>query len=101
MPRVRPTEHKAVVNLLMSPADSVEDLAAEVIIAIDELRSKRTDYVTVVQHHPTFHMVYGPYITRNAAEKDIGNSVIAAQEGVKYMILPLTTEIDEGIEGID
>lgn len=100
MPRIRPTEHKAVVNLLCQPADSVEELAADVITAIDELRAKRTDYVIVVQHAPTFHTVHGPYLTRNAAERDIGKSVVAAQEGVRYMILPLSTDVDEGIEGI-
>ena len=101
MPRVRPTEHRAVVKLLNEPADSVEQLAADVILAIDELRTKRTDYVTVVKHAPRFVMVYGPYISIAAAKKDIGNSVIANREGTEYMILPLYTLIDEGIEGID
>jgi hypothetical protein len=100
MPRVRPRELKAVVKLLDSPAESVEQLAADVIVAIDELRAERTDYVTVVRHSvdPPFFMVYGPYITAKAAEKDIGNNVIASRPGVRYMVLPLTTEVEEGVE---
>jgi hypothetical protein len=98
MSRVRPTEHKAVLALLDAPAESVEQLACDVIVALDEQRAKRTDFVTVVQHAPGCVVVYGPYVTRNAAEKDIGRSVIADRVGVRYMVLPLSTNVDEGLE---
>jgi len=100
MPRVRSTEWKAVIKLLNEPAESVEDLATDVIMAIDALREKRTDYVTVVRHSidPPFFAAYGPYVTRNAAERDLGKSVIAASVGEQYIIVPLSTKIDEGVE---
>jgi hypothetical protein len=97
VPRIRPTEHKAVVKLLDSPAESVEELATDVIMAIDELRAKRQDYVVVAELGPSFVMVFGPYTTRNAAEKDVGKNIIASKPGCRYMVLPLSTEIDEGI----
>ena len=98
MPRVRPTEHKAVVKLLNEPAESVENLAAEVIIAIDELRAKRTDYVVLVYDPGVCTHVHGPYVTKNAALKDIGNNVYAASEGAWCTVLPLLTDVEEGIE---
>jgi hypothetical protein len=98
MPRIRPSEYRAVLQLLSAPADSVEDLATDVILAIDGLRADRTDYVSVVEMSPGFVMVYGPYITKNAANKDIGRSVFATREGMRFMVLPLTTTIDEGLE---
>ena len=101
MPRIRPTEHKAIVKLLDSPADSVEELATDVIIAIDELRAKRQDFVVIAEAGPSFVMVYGPYTTRNAAEKDIGKSVIAHKPGLRYMVVPLNTNVDEGVEVVD
>ena len=101
MPRVRPTEHRAVVKLLSEPAESVEDLAAEVILAIDDLRSKRRDYVVVVYDPGVCVHVHGPYITKNAAQRDVGNHVYAASEGAYYLITQLVTDIEEGIEGIE
>lgn len=100
MPRVRPTEVRAVAALLDSPAESVEQLATDVIAAIDELRAKRTDYVIVVQHSgwAPFFAAYGPYLTKTAAQKDVGKSVIASTVGERYVILPLNSNIEEGVE---
>ena len=98
MPRIRPSEHRAVVQLLSSPADSVEDLATDVILAIDALRAARTDYVSIVEQAPGFVMVYGPYVTKNAAYRDFGKSVFSVMEGARSMVVPLTTSIDEGFE---
>lgn len=100
MPRVRPSEHKAIVKLLNEPADSVEELAAEVIYTLNEMREQRTDWVVVVYDPGVAFHVHGPYVTRNAAEKDIGKGVFAASPGAKYGVYPLHTS-DEGIEGID
>lgn len=101
MPRVRPTEHRAVVKLLNEEAESVEDLAAEVIIKIDELRATRKDYVVAVRERNGFVHIYGPYITKNAADRDVGKHAFGVGEGAMYMVLPLYTDINEGIEGID
>ena len=101
MPRVRPTEHRAIVKLLNEPAESVEELAAEVIIAIDELRATRKDYVVVVYDPGVAVHIHGPYITKNAAQRDIGKNVYAASEGAKYGIFQLITDVEGGIEGVD
>jgi hypothetical protein len=98
MPRIRPSEYRAVLQLLSAPADSVEDLATDVILAIDALRANRTDWVSVVEMSPGFVMLFGPYITKGAAERDIGRSVFATREGMRAMVLPLTTSIEEGLE---
>lgn len=98
MPRVRPTEHKAVVKLLNEPADSVEDLATDVIQMIDSLRAGRKDWVVMVYDPGVAVHIHGPYITKNAAHKDIGKNVYAASEGATYLVLPLLTDIDEGLE---
>jgi hypothetical protein len=100
MPRVRPTEHRAVVQLLNDPADSVEDLATEVILKIDSMRAQRKDYIVVVYDPGVGVHVHGPYVTKNAAHKDIGKNVYAASEGAYSLVLPLING-DEGIEGID
>lgn len=100
MPRIRPTEHRAVVKLLNEPADSVDDLAAEVIATIDGLREQRKDWVVVVYDPGVAVHVHGPYVTKNAAHKDIGKNVYAASEGAYCLVLPLLNG-DEGIEGID
>lgn len=101
MTRIRPTEFKAVLALISAPAESEEELATRVIETLDELRSQRTDYVTVVQYHPTAHLVYGPYTTIGYAERDLKN-LPWPNDKVKWMCLPLTTcvlgvEIDPGI----
>ena len=98
MPRVRPTEHRAVVELLDAPATSVEDLATDVIQAIDTLRAKRNDWVVVVYDPGVAVHVHGPYLTQNAARKDIGNNVFAASPGAYALVLPLITDIEEGVE---
>lgn len=98
MPRVRPSEHRAVVELLDAPAESVEDLATDVIQAIDALRAKRKDYVVVVYDPGVSVHVHGPYITEAAARRDIGNNVIAASAGAYALVLPLLTDIEEGLE---
>jgi len=96
--RIRPSEHKAVQALLEEPAESTHELATDIILAIDALRAARTDYVSIVEQAPGFVMVYGPYVTKNAAYRDFGKSVFSVMEGARSMVLPLTTSIEEGLE---
>ena len=46
--RLRPSEVKAVAALLNEPADSVEELAKDVIRKINELREGRKEYVVTL-----------------------------------------------------
>lgn len=99
MPRVRPTEHKAVMALLDAPAESVAELATDVIMAIDDLRSKRSDWVVVVRDPGTGVFVWGPFITKNAALKAIERAeIFASKPGATAFTRPLITSADEGIE---
>lgn len=98
MARVRPTEHKAVVALLDAPSPSVEDLATDVILKIDALRAERKDwYVIVVDPGVCVHL-HGPYVTKNAAKKEIDRGdLFAASPGATGLIVQLTHSIDEGV----
>lgn len=81
MARLRPTEVRAVVELLDSPAEDVTALAESVIQKIDDLRSKRPLYAAVI-HQPRLGLfVYGPYDTQKQAEKALSTDIVAAVEG--------------------
>jgi hypothetical protein len=71
MLQIRPTEIKAVADLLMQEHNDVEVLAKSVIELIDLLRSKRDLYV-LAEIHPTLSVAraFGPYATGNQALKD-------------------------------
>jgi hypothetical protein len=99
MARVRPTEWKAIIALLNDPADSVEDLATDVIQKIDALRADRKDYFVLIHDPGVCTHLHGPYITKNAAHKAVEKGdLFAASQGATYLVLPLHDSTDEGIE---
>lgn len=69
--QIRPTEIKAVANLLMQEHDDVDTLARQVIELIDGIRAKRELYV-LTEIHPTLKVArtIGPYATEKQALKD-------------------------------
>ena len=69
---IRPTEVKAIANLLMQEHEDVDELAKLVIQTLDELRAKRELYV-LAEIHPTLQVAkaIGPYATEAQARKDI------------------------------
>lgn len=71
MLQIRPTEIKAVADLLAQEHESVEDLAKLVIETIDGLRAKR-DMFAIVHLQPSLKLVkvVGLYATQLQAEKD-------------------------------
>lgn len=70
---IRPTEIKAVANLLSQEHDDVDTLAREVIELVDTMRSKRELYVLVeIQPTLNYGRAVGPYNTENQARKDVG-----------------------------
>lgn len=73
MLQIRPTEIKAVADILMQEHDDVEALAKLVIQTIDELRAKRELYV-LTEIHPSLQVAkaIGPYATEAQARKDVG-----------------------------
>jgi len=72
MLQIRPTEVKAVSDLLSQEHESVDELARSVIELIDGMRAKRETYV-LVQIEPSLSVAkaIGPYATFNQAMKDI------------------------------
>lgn len=70
---IRPTEIKAIANLLEQEHDDVDTLAKLVIQTIDELRAKRETYV-LCEIHPSLSVAkaIGPYATEAQARKDVG-----------------------------
>lgn len=70
--QIRPTEVKAVSDLLSQEHESVNELARSVIELIDGMRAKRETYV-LVQIEPSLSVAkaIGPYATSNQAMKDI------------------------------
>jgi hypothetical protein len=73
MLQIRPTEIKAIANLLEQEHDDVETLAKLVIETIDGLRAKR-DLFVLAEIHPTLQVAnaFGPYATEAQARKDTG-----------------------------
>jgi len=69
--QIRPTEVKAIADLLSQEHESVEDLAKLVIETIDGLRAKR-EMFAIVHLIPSFKLVkvIGLYATQLQAEKD-------------------------------
>ena len=69
---IRPTEIKAIADLLMQEHPDVDTLAKAVIEKIDELRARRETYV-LVEIHPSLKVAkaIGLYATENQALKDV------------------------------
>ena len=66
--RIKPTEVRLVSDLLMEPADSVEDKAREIIMALDEKRMSDPMFIlgTMLGDIP---LIWGPFATANQAAK--------------------------------
>ena len=92
----RPTEVKAIAELLNQPADDVNDLAKRAIHALDEMRKSRTQYAILVLHTGAGYAVYGPYDTPNQARKDVGKNIIAAGPGSKAGLYTLIKASEVG-----
>lgn len=93
MPRVRKTEVKALLPLLRQDWESEEDLAAALIVALDESRVGRTSYVGVIQHGLNGKAVYmgmGPYPGRKTAVKALQERGID-REHERAVVVPIMT----------
>lgn len=88
MARLRPTEVKAVAEILSQPAEDEYELAESIMRKIDDMRKKRKDYVVYV-NDSGMPSVWGPFDTVNAAKKAVGTTVIASRPNAKGYIVPL------------
>lgn len=92
--KVRPTEVKALVPLLMQDWESPEDLAVALIRALDEHRASRTSYIGVMQFGPpkmeghVWYHAIGPYPGRKSAEKALRSDPSVAL-ATKAVVVPM------------
>lgn len=88
----RPTEVKLVAKLLESEAKSVTELAQRVILALDESRRTREEWVMVMYDKPMVY-AFGPYPTRNQANEPVAKGkLIASHEGIPYGLYRLNKD---------
>ena len=105
--RVRPNELKTVVNILLEGVadnERTEEMVAEaqemgtdIIQAIDDARSKRTDWYVIKRDPGVAVSLHGPYVTKNAANKAIGSEIVAASEGAMASVMQLIPSEYEGV----
>src|SRR5213595_523167 len=86
----RPTEVKAVVELLNAPADSVDDLAKAIINTVDELRGSRVQWV-VLKRMGQHVSAWGPYPTPRKAYDAIIKEQVPRISGDLLFVVPLYT----------
>lgn len=108
MPRVRPKERDGIVEVLLTGVPDVErtdevvgeatEMATDILLLIDEQREKRTDYFIIKVDPGVALSLHGPYLTRNAANKEIERGdLVAASPGAYAMITQRVHSVDEGV----
>ncbi len=92
-------EIQAAVELLEQDWETPEQLAEELIRAIDRARSSRTMYVVVLQFGTTSHsyMAVGPYAGRRSAIRAV-ESFPGATEARRIVAVPLVNQV--GLEAL-
>jgi hypothetical protein len=84
----RPSEIKAVVDVLMQPSDDVKEVAKAAIAALDASRQDRTDYL-VVRQCGKLADAYGPYATYAQAVKAIEGGKLPTLDGTRLFVVPV------------
>lgn len=108
MPRVRPRERDAIVDILLGgiPSEDVVDqmvdeateMATDILVAIEEQRVNRPDFFIIKVDPGVGTTLHGPYVTKNAAVKEIEKGdLCAASPNAKAYITQRITSIDEGV----
>jgi hypothetical protein len=87
--RQRKKDMDAIVRLLESEHDDVDELASEVWKSVDDARRDRELWVVAVRHLG-LNFLYGPYESEATAKKDVERgSIQAIDKDDRYMILKL------------
>lgn len=68
--RHRKKEIQELITILDNPHDSVEDLAEEIWVKVDEFRRDREAWAVIVRQEQLIFL-YGLYDTENSARKDL------------------------------
>ena len=78
----RPSEVKAVVELLEQDHDDIEELAQKILDRLMEVKWNRGPWVAIQRHRKgSWFTAFGPYPTRTQAERDLGRRIIGAEPG--------------------
>lgn len=108
MARVRPKELREIVDVLLtgvpvgerSPEmiEEAEQMGTDIIQRIDAQRDQRKDYY-IIKHDPGVAVtLHGPYVTKNAAHKEIEKGgLVAASPGATALIVQRINSADEGV----
>jgi len=108
MPRVRPKERDAIVDILVGgiPREEVTDevveeateMATDILMVIEEQRANRPDFFIIKVDPGVGTTLHGPFVTKNAARKEIERGDLsAASPGARGHILQRINSIDEGV----
>ena len=95
----RPNEIKALVAILMEPADDVREVAKACILELERVREDRTDYL-VVRQMGGLANAFGPYQTYAQCQKAIEGARIPALDGSRFFVVPLyhPTQAERALE---
>lgn len=108
MARIRPKERDGIVNVLLTGVPEAErteemvaeatEMATDILLVIEEQRADRPDWFIIKRDPGVGVTLHGPYVTKNAANKEIekGN-LVAASPGATAMIMQRVNSIDEGV----
>lgn len=69
---VKKTEVRLIAGLLEEPAEDTGELATRIITALDEKRATDDTHWAIVAEWDGVVSMYGPYGTRNRADKVLG-----------------------------
>lgn len=95
--RHRPTERRAVIELLDKEHDSVETLADDLLDLLVEIKWGRGSWIAIQRHTGPHFTAWGPYPTRGEAERDVGRRIIAASpQDVAYFCRVWNKDVLDG-----
>lgn len=69
MRRLKPTEIKAVAEILEAPADDTHELARAILRKVNEMRDREQLWVAAVRAQSGESQIFGPYLTLNEAQR--------------------------------
>ena len=97
----RPTEVKAVVELLEQEHESVDDLAQELLDLLVDIKWKRGGWIAIQRHDTTIQpdfTAWGPYATKGEAERDVGKRIVGVNaREVAYFAHVINKDVNGGL----
>lgn len=71
MRRLKPTEVRAVADMLEEPASDTVELARMILRKVNEMRDREQLWVAIATRENREARVYGPYLTLNEARANV------------------------------